>query len=367
MSPCPSPIPPSRKKRGGISATLPERTSRSRLRQEVLVLTEEVKAQKELVKLLQQALAEAQQEKLASSHFLAMSEEEEEDGAEPAHRHCERQVAELSALVEAERGQREALERALAQRDAQVMELQEHARMMMEKNQAKQEVVLRLSQQLAACMDDPHRTVPNSMGDATFSQLQEEIHNLKSSNGGGKLEEYRAACSHTLAPPSPQDDIEAYKIQNKFLNSEIYQLTRLWRKSSEQEKSLMMKCAYLESRNCQTQGRYLGVLRNLQDSKQLDAGQQEVVKSLIQDSVDRDAKDVLKLDPIREYDEYGFKIVPDFEVEDVKLLAKIQALEVRTHNLLRRDQGEGVEGGVSARWARYLSGRPPGGELRLPS
>lgn len=38
-----------------------------------------------------------------------------------------------------------------------------------------------------------------------------------------------------------QDDIEAYKTQNKFLNSEIYQLTRLWRNSSEQEKSLMMK------------------------------------------------------------------------------------------------------------------------------
>lgn len=38
-----------------------------------------------------------------------------------------------------------------------------------------------------------------------------------------------------------QDDIEAYKTQNKFLNSEIYQLTKLWRNSSEQEKSLMVK------------------------------------------------------------------------------------------------------------------------------
>ena len=41
-----------------------------------------------------------------------------------------------------------------------------------------------------------------------------------------------------------QDDIEAYKIQNKFLNSEIYQLTKLWRKSSEQEKSLMVKVGH---------------------------------------------------------------------------------------------------------------------------
>lgn len=38
-----------------------------------------------------------------------------------------------------------------------------------------------------------------------------------------------------------QDDIEAYKTQNKFLNSEIHQLTKLWRNSCEQEKRLMVK------------------------------------------------------------------------------------------------------------------------------
>lgn len=43
-----------------------------------------------------------------------------------------------------------------------------------------------------------------------------------------------------------QDDIEAYKTQNKFLNSEIYQLTKLWRTSSEQEKSLMVKVGHVE-------------------------------------------------------------------------------------------------------------------------
>lgn len=38
-----------------------------------------------------------------------------------------------------------------------------------------------------------------------------------------------------------QDDMGAYQTQNRFLNSEIYQLTHLWRTSSEREKSLMMK------------------------------------------------------------------------------------------------------------------------------
>lgn len=47
-----------------------------------------------------------------------------------------------------------------------------------------------------------------------------------------------------------QDDIEAYKIQNKFLNSEIYQLTKLWRNSSEQEKSLMVKVGLPTDNGC---------------------------------------------------------------------------------------------------------------------
>lgn len=39
---------------------------------------------------------------------------------------------------------------------------------------------------------------------------------------------------------------------------------------------------------------------------------------------------------LRDHDEYGFKIIPDYEVEDMKLLAKIQALEIRSHNLLHQ-------------------------------
>lgn len=49
-----------------------------------------------------------------------------------------------------------------------------------------------------------------------------------------------------------------------------------------------------------------------------------------------------------EYDEYGFLTVPNFEVEDLKLLAKIQALEVRSHHLLAH---EAVERPLRERWA----------------
>lgn len=57
---------------------------------------------------------------------------------------------------------------------------------------------------------------------------------------------------------------------------------------------------------------------------------------------------------LREYDEYGFKIVPDYEVEDMKLLAKIQALEIRSHNLLQQETGERS---LLARWTQFLGSR----------
>lgn len=58
----------------------------------------------------------------------------------------------------------------------------------------------------------------------------------------------------------------------------------------------------------------------------------------------------------REYDDYGFKVIPDYEVEDMKLLAKIQALEIRSHNLLQQEMGERSH---VARWTQFLGGRSP--------
>lgn len=38
-----------------------------------------------------------------------------------------------------------------------------------------------------------------------------------------------------------QDDLEAYKTQNQFLNSEIHQVTKIWSTVAEREKTLLMK------------------------------------------------------------------------------------------------------------------------------
>ncbi|XP_045886723.1 TBC1 domain family member 2A isoform X2 [Micropterus dolomieu] len=329
----------SRKTKKRSASTLPalgrdslpsDRTSR--LLQEKQMLMEEVKAQKELVWILHKSLEASQLEKRSCAEFLA--EEGEQERLELL-RHRERQAADLRDRLEEAKTEVEEKKSSLAQRDAQLAELQENIRMLKEKNEAKQEVIIKLSEQVSACMADPRRPISSSGGSLdsqTFRRLQQEVENLK-------------------------DDIEAYKYQNKFLNSEIYQLTKLWRRSSEQEKSLMVKCAYLEASNCQVESRYLGVLRTLQEAKSLDPVQRGAVQKMIEDALKGELKSVVRLSAARDHDEYGFKIIPDYEVEDMKLLAKIQALEIRSHNLLHQD---GVQHPLLSRWAQYLAGRSDG-------
>ncbi|XP_041800257.1 TBC1 domain family member 2A [Chelmon rostratus] len=322
------------KNRGSSTTQVPHRDTlssdrTSRLQQEKQMLMEEVKAQKELVWILHKALEASQLEKRTCAEFLAETGEQERL---ELLRHRERQAADLRGRLEEAKTEAEASRRIVAQRDAQLAELQENILMLTEKNNAKQEVIIKLSDQVSACMSDPRRPVSScggSLDSQAIRRLQQQMENLK-------------------------DDIEAYKTQNKFLNSEIYQLTKLWRRSSEQEKNLMVKCAYLEASICQVESRYLGVLRQLQETKSLDPVQRGAVQKMIEDALKGELKSVVKLNVARDHDEYGFKVIPDYEVEDMKLLAKIQALEIRSHNLLHQ---EGAERPLLSRWAQYLAGR----------
>ncbi|NXV15015.1 TBD2A protein, partial [Cepphus grylle] len=299
------------------------------LQQQILTLTEEVKSQKELVKLLHKALEAAQQEKRVSSMYLTAAEDK--DRLELV-RHKVRQIADLTSRLEALEQEKKELEQMLTLRDSHIQELKDHVQLLMEKNHAKQEVIMALTEQMARELSDPLQEA-NTITAETLYKQQEEIEHLK-------------------------DDIEAYKTQNQFLNSEIHQVTRLWTSVAENEKALLMKCACLQARNCQMESKYLMVLRKLQEAMPgLPSSHAELVRNLIQEALQWDVKEGAEealsfeltsaLCPSSEYDEYGFMTVPDYEVEDWKLLAKIQALEIKSNNL--RSQ-EVVEKPLRDRW-----------------
>ncbi|XP_066470090.1 TBC1 domain family member 2A [Tiliqua scincoides] len=305
------------------------------LQHQVLVLTEEVKSQKELVRLLHKALEAAQQEKRESCRYLTT--EKEKDRLELV-RHNVRQIAELNKQVEALMVERKELEQSLASKEEHIKELKAHVQLLMEKNQAKQQVVLKLTEQMA-------RNMPDFIGEAdaiateTLYRQQEEIEHLK-------------------------DDLDAYKTQNQFLNSEIHQVTKIWSTVAKREKTLLMKCACLQAHNCQIESKYLMVLRKLQSLPDLASDHVEMVKELVQEALQWDVKEEamipVQLRPINQYDYYGFMTVPDYEAEDWKLLAKIQALEIKSSNLLNH---EALEKPLSDRW-NNLGELSPTSELK---
>ncbi|NXB72958.1 TBD2A protein, partial [Donacobius atricapilla] len=299
------------------------------LQQQILTLTEEVKSQKELVKLLHKALEAAQLEKRVSSMYLTAAEDK--DRLELV-RHKVRQIADLTSRLEALEQEKKELEQLLTLRDSHIQELKEHVQLLMEKNHAKQEVIMTLTEQMVQELSDPLQEA-NTITVETLYKQQEEIEHLK-------------------------DDIDAYKTQNQFLNSEIHQVTRLWTSVAENEKALLMKCACLQARNCQMESKYLTVLRKLQEAVPgLPNSHAQLVKNLIQEALQWDVKEEAEealsfelntaLCPFSEYDEYGFMTVPDYEIEDWKLLAKIQALEIKSSKL--RSQ-EIVEKPLRERW-----------------
>ncbi|EPY78645.1 TBC1 domain family member 2A, partial [Camelus ferus] len=299
----------------------------------------------ELVKILHKALEAAQQEKRVSSMYLAAAEDK--DRLELV-RHKVRQIAELGRRVEALEQERESLVQTASLQEQQVQELQQHVQLLMDKNQAKQQVICKLSEKVTQDFMRPLATPDAANRD--FLSQQEKMEHLK-------------------------DDMEAYRTQNRFLNSEIHQVTKIWRKVAEKERALLMKCAYLQAKNCQMESKYLAGLRRLQEAMGGEASEcSELLRQLIQEALQWEAgdssADSVVLSPVRvpltrdfagsEYDEYGFLTVPNYEVEDLKLLAKIQALEVHSHHLLAH---EAVERPLRERWAA-LGELAPSAELK---
>ncbi|KAM8939348.1 TBC1 domain family member 2A [Pelodytes ibericus] len=290
--------------------------------QQVQALAKELTSQKDLVKLLHRALESAHQEKRACDDYLNAAEEK--DRLELV-RHKVRQIEELKQRVEALEKENKNLEQSTGLKDVHITELKEHIQMLMEKNSAKQEVILKQTEQLLSQSDT---TIIKASTAETLQQLWKKVDNL-------------------------MDDIKAFKTQNQFLNSEIYQVTNLWRNAAEKEQTLLMKCSYLEARNCQIESKYLIVLRKLQEAlPYLDTEYCEVIKNLIEDALQSDMKDSpgqspVNFTPLSEFDDYGFMIIPEYEVEHLKLLAKIQALEIRSNKLLTQDV---VEKSLRSKW-----------------
>lgn len=132
----------------------------------------------ELVRILHKALEAAQQEKRASCAYLAAAEDK--DRLELV-RHKVRQITALGRRVEALEQERDSLAQAASLREQQVQELQQHVQLLMDKNQAKQQVICVLSEKVTQDFMQPPQQPPGPPGaaDRDFLSHQEKMEHLK--------------------------------------------------------------------------------------------------------------------------------------------------------------------------------------------
>uniref|UniRef100_A0AAZ3R7U6 Rab-GAP TBC domain-containing protein n=1 Tax=Oncorhynchus tshawytscha TaxID=74940 RepID=A0AAZ3R7U6_ONCTS len=278
----------------------------------------------ELVRLLQQTLRSTQREMRPAPLLTPVP------ASPPAPGFPQSDLAQMEALLLDRDGQvqalccqierlaleKESLQRELKGLKVKVGEINEQLSMLMETIQAKDEVIIKLSQ-----------TPPREQTGPP--PAQQEINNLK-------------------------DSVQGYKSQNKFLNKEILELTILLRNAEARERSLEVKYVALEAKVCQVESKYLVLLQDLKNpvcSSSEQSPAREVISRLLEDALnntDPTGHAVFKPHPVSEYDVFGFKTVPEEDDEEEKLVAKVRALDLPSLSPY-------PEVSVGVKWENYLS------------
>ncbi|KAG5848777.1 hypothetical protein ANANG_G00103020 [Anguilla anguilla] len=206
-----------------------------------------------------------------------------------------------------------------------VGEIGEQLAMLMETIQAKDRIIMELSQQGGAVL-----AADCSSPTSTAQELQE-------------LDKLR-------------DSLQGYKSQNKFLNKEILELSVLRRNAESREKALEVKYKSLEAKLCQVESKYLVLLQEVKNpvcSSSEQSPAREVICRLLEDALQVDSSEeenpIFKPHPVSEYDVYGFKTVPEDDEEE-RLAAKARALDLHSLSLTEQEVSVGV------RWENYLAG-----------
>ncbi|KAM3869818.1 TBC1 domain family member 2B [Diretmus argenteus] len=314
----------------------------SRLYQEQAKLHEELAGQKELVRLLQQTLRTSQCDRHPVSHPPPTPDSSPAPGQSQALVVTQEEIPQREVMLQERDGQIQALcghmERLALEKDSlqqelkglkiKVGEINDQLGMLMETIQAKDEVIIKLSQE-----SSEQSGQPNEGSSPPHNREQQELDILK-------------------------DSLQGYKSQNKFLNKEILELTVLRRNAESREKALEAKYTALEARLCQVESKYLVLLQEVKTpvcSSSEQSPAREVISRLLEDalqveSADQQEHPIFKPHTVSEYDVYGFKTVPEEEEEEEKLVAKVRALELKSLSMTDQEVSVGVK------WENYLAG-----------
>ncbi|KAM6937516.1 TBC1 domain family member 2B [Xenentodon cancila] len=313
--------------------------------EEQVKLREELASHKELVRLLQQTLRTSQCDRPmvrcapadapADAPASAASDQsqapaitpEEVTQLETSLQERDGQIQSLCCHMERLALEKDSLQQELKGLKVKVGEINDQLGMLMETIQAKDEVIMKLSQQSSEQSGNP-----DGAGSPPPLREQQELDILK-------------------------DSLQGYKSQNKFLNKEILELTMLRRNAENREKALEAKCTALEAKLCQVESKYLVLLQEVKTpvcSSSEQSPAREVISRLLEDALQAESTDqqehpIFKPNTVSEYDVYGFKTVPEEEEEEERLVARVRALELKSLSMTDQEVSVGVK------WENFLA------------
>ncbi|XP_021063482.1 TBC1 domain family member 2B [Mus pahari] len=312
---------------GGLTKPVPEMQLQIQSQQEELEqLKKDLSSQKELIRLLQQTVRSSQYDKYFTSPQI--SQGLPRDTLELLHQKDE-QILGLSGQLERFSLEKESLQQEVRTLKSKVGELNERLGMLMETIQAKDEVIIKLSE-CEGSVSSP--TVgPSSPLAIPASRDQLELDRLK-------------------------DSLQGYKSQNKFLNKEILELSALRRSAERRERDLMAKYSSLEAKLCQVESKYLILLQEMKTPvcSEEKGPARDVIAQLLEDALQVESQEqpeqaFVKPHLVSEFDIYGFRTVPDDDEEE-KLVAKVRALDLKTLYLT-----ENQEVSTGVKWENYFA------------
>ncbi|PNJ21171.1 TBC1D2B isoform 2 [Pongo abelii] len=294
--------------------------------EELEQLKKDLSSQKELVRLLQQTVRSSQYDKYFTSSRLC--EGVPKDMLELLHQKDD-QILGLTSQLERFNLEKESLQQEVRTLKSKVGELNEQLGMLMETIQAKDEVIIKLSE--GEGNGPPPIMAPSSPLAAPVARDQLELDRLK-------------------------DNLQGYKTQNKFLNKEILELSALRRNAERRERDLMAKYSSLEAKLCQIESKYLILLQEMKTPvcSEDQGPTREVIAQLLEDALQVESQEqpeqaFVKPHLVSEYDIYGFRTVPEDDEEE-KLVAKVRALDLKTLYLT-----ENQEVSTGVKWENYFA------------
>ncbi|XP_054523042.1 TBC1 domain family member 2B isoform X3 [Pan troglodytes] len=294
--------------------------------EELEQLKKDLSSQKELVRLLQQTVRSSQYDKYFTSSRLC--EGVPKDTLELLHQKDD-QILGLTSQLERFSLEKESLQQEVRTLKSKVGELNEQLGMLMETIQAKDEVIIKLSEGEGNV--PPPTVAPSSPSVVPVARDQLELDRLK-------------------------DNLQGYKTQNKFLNKEILELSALRRNAERRERDLMAKYSSLEAKLCQIESKYLILLQEMKTPvcSEDQGPTREVIAQLLEDALQVESQEqpeqaFVKPHLVSEYDIYGFRTVPEDDEEE-KLVAKVRALDLKTLYLT-----ENQEVSTGVKWENYFA------------